>query len=221
MNGEDEQDAQNARQVLCWTLCNTMKLLHPFMPFVTEEIWQSLPREDDTPALIVAKWPEFNESLFFPKEEAEMAKVMELITAVRTRRSEMNVPPSKKAHLYVETSAPAAFETEREAILRLAYCSGLEIGESIAAPDGAVTVVTAACKGYLPMDDLVDKAAETARLTKELESAKKQLQNAEAKLQNEAFIGKAPQNVIDGVKDNAEKLREKVRMIEESLKAFQ
>ena len=221
MNGEDEQDAQNARQVLCWTLCNTMKLLHPFMPFVTEEIWQSLPREDDTPALIVAKWPGFNESLFFPKEEAEMAKVMELITAVRTRRSEMNVPPSKKAHLYVETSAPAAFETEREAILRLAYCSGLEIGESIAVPDGAVTVVTAACRGYLPMDDLVDKAAETARLTKELESAKKQLQNAEAKLQNEAFIGKAPQNVIDGVKDNAEKLREKVRMIEESLKAFQ
>ena len=219
MNGEDEASAQSARQVLVWTLSNTLKLLHPFMPFITEEIWQSLPHEGE--ALIVAKWPEFEEKLSFPQEEGEMKKVMELITGVRTRRSEMNVPPSKKAHLYVETSSPEAFETEREAILRLAYCSGLEIGTGFELGEGSVTVVTAACKGYLPMDDLVDKAAETARLQKELESAKKQLQNAEAKLTNEAFIGKAPQNVIDGVKDNAEKLREKVRMIEESLKAFQ
>ncbi|MCH5353370.1 MAG: valine--tRNA ligase, partial [Acutalibacter sp.] len=219
MNGEDEVSAQNARQVLVWTLSNTLKLLHPFMPFITEEIWQSLPHEGE--ALIVAKWPEFEEKLSFPKEEGEMKKVMELITGVRTRRSEMNVPPSKKAHLYVETATPEAFETEREAILRLAYCSGLEIGSGFEMGEGSVTVVTAACKGYLPMDDLVDKAAETARLQKELESAQKQLQNAEAKLQNEAFIGKAPQKVIDGVKDNAEKLREKVRMIEESLKAFQ
>ncbi len=188
------------------------------MPFITEEIWQSLPHEGE--ALIVAPWPVYDKALCFPEEEAEMAKVMELITAVRTRRSEMNVPPSRKAHLYVETASPAAFETEREAILRLAYCSGLEIGEAFSV-DGAVTVVTAACKGYLPMDDLVDKAAETARLRKELEGAKKQLANAEAKLQNETFIGKAPQKVIDGVRDNAEKLREKVRLIEESLKAFQ
>ncbi|WP_322180934.1 valine--tRNA ligase [Neglectibacter caecimuris] len=218
MNGEDEADAQNTRQVLVWVLSNTLKLLHPFMPFITEEIWQSLPHEGE--ALIVAPWPVYDKALCFPEEEAEMAKVMELITAVRTRRSEMNVPPSRKAHLYVETASPAAFETEREAILRLAYCSGLEIGEAFSV-DGAVTVVTAACKGYLPMDDLVDKAAETARLRKELEGAKKQLANAEAKLQNETFIGKAPQKVIDGVRDNAEKLREKVRLIEESLKAFQ
>lgn len=87
--------------------------------------------------------------------------------------------------------------------------------------EGSVTVVTAACRGYLPMDDLVDKKAETARLQKELEGAKKQLATAQAKLQNEKFISKAPQNVIDGVKDNAKKLQEKVRMIEESLKALQ
>ncbi len=219
MNGGDERDAQNARQVLTWVMGSTLKLLHPFMPFITEEIWQSLPHEGE--ALIAAPWPEYREELNFAEAEGEMEKVMELITAVRTRRSEMNVPPSKKAHLFVETAAPAAFETEREAILRLAGCSGLEIGESFDVPQGAVTVVTAACRGYLPMEELVDKAAETARLTKELESSKKQLQNAEAKLSNEAFIGKAPQNVIDGVKDNAEKLKEKVRMIEESLKTFQ
>ncbi len=209
----------NNRRVLVWVLSNTLKLLHPFMPFITEEIWQSLPHEGE--ALMIAPWPVYDEALSFPREENEMDKVMELITAVRTRRSEMNVPPSKKAHLYVETGDPSAFEAERDSISRLAYCSELKIGESVDAPAGAVTVVTSACKGYLPMDDLVDKEAEIARLQKELEGARKQLQNAEAKLQNEAFIGKAPQNVIDGVKGNAEKLREKVRMIEESLKTFQ
>ena len=218
MNGEDESSAQAARQVLTWTMSNTLKLLHPFMPFITEEIWQSLPHEGE--ALIVAGWPEYDEKMYFPEAEAEMTKVMELITAVRTRRSEMNVPPSKKAHLYIETGDTAAFEAEREAIAKLAYCSAVEIGERFPQAEGSVTVVTAACRGYLPMDDLVDKKAETARLTKELEGAKKQLATAEAKLQNEKFISKAPQNVIDGVKDNAAKLREKVRMIEESLAAL-
>ena len=219
LNSADEAAAQGARQVLVWTLGSTLKLLHPFMPFVTEEIWQSLPHEGE--ALIVAPWPEYEEGHAFPQTEVEMKKVMELITAVRTRRSEMNVPPSKKAHLMVETAAPQAFVTEQEAIARLAYCSSVEVGEHFEQTEGSVTVVTAACRGYLPMDDLVDKKAETARLQKELEGAKKQLATAQAKLQNEKFISKAPQNVIDGVKDNAEKLQEKVRMIEESLKALQ
>ena len=218
LSGEDQAVAQNTRQVLVWVLTHTLALLHPFMPFVTEEIWQSLPHDGE--ALIVAPWPQYEEDHAFPQAEAEMRKVMELITAVRTRRSEMNVPPSKKAHLYIETSDTAAFEAEREAIAKLAYCSAVEIGESFPQAEGSVTVVTAACRGYLPMDDLVDKKAETARLTKELEGAKKQLATAEAKLQNEKFISKAPQNVIDGVKDNAAKLREKVRMIEESLAAL-
>ena len=218
LTGEDEAAAQNTRQVLVWVLTQTLALLHPFMPFLTEEIWQSLPHEGE--ALIVAPWPQQEEGHAFPQAEAEMKKVMELITAVRTRRSEMNVPPSKKAHLAIETGDTAAFEAEREAIARLAYCSGVEIGETVAHSQGSVTVVTAACKGYLPMDDLVDKKAETARLTKELEGAKKQLATAQAKLQNEKFMGKAPQNVIDGVKDNAAKLAEKVRLIEESLKAL-
>ena len=218
ITGTDEEAAQSARQVLVWVLGSTLKLLHPFMPFITEEIWQSLPHEGE--ALIVAPWPVYDEALHFPEAEKEMEKVKELITAVRTRRSEMNVPPSRKAHLYIETQSPAAFETEKEAIARLAYCSGVEIGESFAAMEGAVTVVTAACRGYLPMDDLIDRAAETARLTKELESAQKQLDTVNAKLQNETFMSKAPQKVIDGVKQNGEKLREKVRMIEESLAAF-
>ena len=219
LTGGDEAAAQNTRQVLVWVLTNTLALLHPFMPFVTEEIWQSLPHQGE--ALIVAPWPEYEEGHAFPQVEAEMKKVMELITAVRTRRSEMNVPPSKKAHLAIEAADTAAFEAEKEAIARLAYCSGVEVAQSVPQAEGSVTVVTAACRAYLPMDDLVDKKAETARLTKELEGAKKQLATAEAKLQNEKFISKAPQNVIDGVKDNAEKLREKVRGIEEALAALQ
>ncbi|MCU7652797.1 valine--tRNA ligase [Acutalibacter sp. LFL-21] len=219
LTGGDEAAAQNTRQVLVWVLTNTLALLHPFMPFVTEEIWQSLPHQGQ--ALIVAPWPEYEESRAFPQAEAEMKKVMELITAVRTRRSEMNVPPSKKAHLAIEAADTAAFEAEKEAIARLAYCSGVEVAQSVPQAEGSVTVVTAACRAYLPMDDLVDKKAETARLTKELEGAKKQLATAEAKLQNEKFISKAPQKVIDGVKDNAEKLREKVWGIEEALAALQ
>ena len=219
LTGGDEAAAQNTRQVLVWVLTNTLALLHPFMPFVTEEIWQSLPHQGE--ALIVAPWPEYEEGRAFPQAEAEMKKVMELITAVRTRRSEMNVPPSKKAHLAIEAADTAAFEAEKEAIARLAYCSGVEVAQSVPQAEGSVTVVTAACRAYLPMDDLVDKKAETARLTKELEGAKKQLATAEAKLQNEKFISKAPQKVIDGVKDNAEKLREKVWGIEEALAALQ
>ena len=215
----DEKAAQSARQVLVWVMSSTLKLLHPFMPFITEEIWQSLPHEGK--ALIVAPWPVYDEALHFPQAEEEMQSVKELITALRTRRSEMNVPPSKKAHLYIETNTPAAFETEKAAIARLVYCSGVEIAPAFDSMEGAVTVVTAACRGYLPMDDLIDRAAEVARLTKELESAQKQLDTVNAKLTNETFMGKAPQKVIDGVKANGDKLREKVRRIEDSLKAFQ
>ncbi len=205
------------RRVLCWVLGNTLKLLHPFMPFITEEIWQSLPHEGE--AIMVSKWPEFDEKLDFPAEEAEMEKVMELITAVRTRRSEMNVPPSRKAHLYIETGFPEAFDTEKESIARLAYCSGVETGESFNVP-GAVVVVTSGCRAYLPMDDLIDREAERKRLEKELESAKKQLATVESKLSNETFMSKAPQNVIDGVRQNGEKLKEKVQRIEEALEGL-
>ncbi len=219
MNSDDAESASSARSTLLWTMSNTLKLLHPFMPFISEEIWQSLPHEGE--ALIVADWPVYTENLNFPESETQMNAVMELITAVRTRRSEMNVPPSKKAKLYIETSDEAVFGESKEAIIRLAYCSDVLIGQSFDdIDDGAVAIVTNSCKAYLPMDDLIDKAAETARLTKELESAQKQLDTVEAKLKNDSFTSKAPKNVIDGVRDNGEKLKEKIRLINESLKAY-
>ena len=217
MNGSDAESADSARRVLVWVMSNTLKLLHPFMPYITEEIWQTLPHEGE--ALIVAKWPEYDENLVFPAEAADMEKVMAVIRAIRVRRNEMNVPPSKKAHIYIETAQPAPYAEGSEFIARLAYGSAVEIGASFAV-EGAVTAVTDDAKALLPMDDLVDKAAEIARLTKELQNAQKQLDNVNAKLANEKFTSKAPQNVIDGVKANGEKLTAKIRLILETLENY-
>lgn len=217
MNGEDEDSAASARQVLVWVLSSTLKLLHPFMPYITEEIWQTLPHEGE--ALVIASWPKYDEALNFAAEAAEMEKVMSLIRAVRARRSDMNVPPSKKAHIYIETAEPTAFDTEKNAIMRLAYASGCETGNSFNV-EGAVTVVTENCKAYIPMNELVDFEAEKKRLNKELESAQKQLDTVNAKLNNEKFMSKAPENVVAGVRANGEKLTEKIRLIKESLEAF-
>ena len=218
MNGADEESADSARRVLVWTMSNTLKLLHPFMPYITEEIWQTLPHDGE--ALIVAKWPEYDEALSFPQEAKDLENVMALIRAIRTRRNEMNVPPSKKAHIYVDTAHPAPYEEASEFIARLAYGSKVEIGTGFDV-QGAVTAVTDDAKALLPMDDLVDKAAETARLNKELANAQKQLDTVKAKLANEKFTSKAPQNVIDGVKANGEKLEAKIKLILETLESYQ
>ena len=218
MNGADEESADSARRVLVWTMSNTLKLLHPFMPYITEEIWQTLPHDGE--ALIVAKWPEYDEALSFPQEAKDLENVIALIRAIRTRRNEMNVPPSKKAHIYVDTAHTAPYEEASEFIARLAYGSRVEIGTGFDV-QGAVTAVTDDAKALLPMDDLVDKAAETARLNKELANAQKQLDTVKAKLANEKFTSKAPQNVIDGVKANGEKLEAKIKLILETLESYQ
>ena len=218
MNGADEESADSARRVLVWTMSNTLKLLHPFMPYITEEIWQTLPHDGE--ALIVAKWPEYDEALSFPQEAKNLENVMALIRAIRTRRNEMNVPPSKKAHIYIDTAHPAPYEEASEFIARLAYGSKVEIGTGFDV-QGAVTAVTDDAKALLPMDDLVDKAAEIARLNKELANAQKQLDTVKAKLANEKFTSKAPQNVIDGVKANGEKLEAKIKLILETLESYQ
>ena len=218
MNGADEESADSARRVLVWTMSNTLKLLHPFMPYITEEIWQTLPHGGE--ALIVAKWPEYDEALSFPQEAKNLENVMALIRAIRTRRNEMNVPPSKKAHIYIDTAHPAPYEEASKFSARLAKGSSVELGMGFDV-QGAVTAVTDDAKALLPMDDLVDKAAETARLNKELANAQKQLDTVKAKLANEKFTSKAPQNVIDGVKANGEKLEAKIKMILETLESYQ
>ena len=218
LNSGDESAAQNARCVLVWVMSSTMQLLHPFMPFITEEIWQVLPHDGES--IMVSQWPEFSEAHCFPEAAEEMRKIMEAVRAVRNRRSEMNVPPSRKTHLYLATASEETFRAGIPVFERLAWASKVEIGPSFDL-EGAVTIVTPDAKLFIPTDELVDKKAELARLTKELESAEKQYATAQAKLKNEKFLSKAPANVVDGVRQNAAKLKEHIALLKSGIKEMQ
>lgn len=210
------QTAQNARQVLVWVLDGILRLLHPFMPFITEEIWQTIPHQDNTEALIIAKYPEFNAQNDYPDACAEMEKIMDAIRAIRTCRQEMNVPQSRKAKVYIATNIPQVFERGEQFICRLASTTSVEVGSSFDI-EGAVTAVTADAKIYIPLDELVDKQAELARLQKELASVQKLLAQSEGKLNNAGFIAKAPASVVETVKGQAAKEREKIALIEAAI----
>ena len=218
MNSDDAQTAQNAREVLVWVMTGTLKLLHPFMPFITEEIWQTLPHEGE--ALIVAQWPEYCQEHDFPEAELEMQRIMDVIRGVRNRRAEMNVPPSRKTNLYIATAEPNTFENGISILNKLAYATQITIGQAFDI-EGAVTIVTNDAKVYIPMDELVDKKAELARLNKELETAKKQFAQVNGKLNNQGFLSKAPAQVVEGVKKDFETLTERILLIESSISALQ
>jgi len=212
---DDADRKQTAIGVLVYVLDQVLRLLHPFMPFITEEIWQSIPHEGE--ALIVAKWPDVREDLAFKAECDQMESVMDAIRAIRNRRTEMNVPPSKKAALFVLTAKPQVF-TEGEGFLqRLAYADTVSLLD--AEPenlDGMVTITTADAKLYIPMGQLVDVAKELERIGKELEKNRKFLSSLEAKLSNEKFISRAPEAVIAAEKEKAGKTRDLIAQLEES-----
>ncbi len=184
------------------------------MPYITEEIWQTLPCEGDT--VMLAEYPEYDENLDFPEAVSSMEKIMEAIRAIRNRRNEMNVPPSKKAEVYVATKLGSVFEEGKQFISRLASASAVEIGEGFEI-EGAVNVVTADAKIYIPMDQLVDKKAEFDRLTKELKAVEKRFAQSMGKLNNQGFIGKAPEAVIEKVKGQAQKEKEKIELIKAAI----
>ena len=212
--GDDEAAAQSARQVLVFVLDKILKLLHPFMPFITEEIWQNIPHEGES--IMIEKYPEYTDALNFPEEAADMEKIMNAITAIRTQRNEMNVPPGKKAKLYIATAASSTFAQGVEFFKKLASASDVEIGSDFSI-DGAVTVVTGSAKIYIPMNELVDMEAERKRLNKELEQTKKLLAQDEGKLNNPGFMGKAPAAVIEKIKNQAVREREKIALIEAAI----
>ncbi len=217
LTGDDEQAAQEVRQVLVWVMTRTLAMLHPFMPYITEEIWQTMPHDGE--ALIVDAYPAYDPALEFPEASARMESVMAAVRAVRNRRSEMNVVPSRRTKLHIATAKPDVFEEGTAVFQRLAYATEIEVAESFDL-EGAVTIVTPDAKIYIQMDELVDKAAEIARLTKELQSAEKQFATAQAKLSNEKFTGKAPANVVEGVRQNAARLQEHIALIRSSLEAL-
>ena len=222
LQGEDQQAKENAQKVLCYVLTDILKLLHPFMPFLTEEIWQALPHEGDF--LMLQKWPEHHVELDFPQEEKAMELIMDAIGAVRTRRSEMNVPPSKKAHLTVATLEQEIFEAGIPFLKRLAYASDVTVtGMSGAGTDGEenakgmVTVITHAARISMPMAELVDMEKEKARLEKQLGKDKAELDKLNTKLNNPGFVNKAPANVVAAERERAEKLAAVIAKLEEQL----
>ena len=217
LTGEDEQAKKTARGVLCYVLSGTLKLLHPFMPFITEEIWQTLPHEGET--IMLASFPEYSESLNFAAEETEFSRVMEAVRAVRSRRAEMNVPASKKAEVYIATAHTDTFKTCAVFFIRLASASEVKVaGEWDMA--GAVSIVTSDAKIYIPMDQLIDFEAEKKRLEKEKAETEKLLAGVMAKLNNEAFVSRAPKNIVDNQREAAERLNKKLSLIDESMKAL-
>ena len=212
---EDADRKQTAIQVLVYVLDQVLRLLHPFMPFITEEIWQSIPHEGD--ALIVAQWPEFKAELAFKAEEDMMESVMAAIRAIRARRTEMNVPPSKKAALFILTAKKELFAEGEGFLQRLAYAD--EVTMLAAEPenmDGMVTITTADAMLYIPMGQLVDVAKELERIGKELESARKFLNSLEAKLSNEKFVSRAPEAVVNAEREKANKTRDLIAQLEQS-----
>ncbi len=220
LQGEDQAAKERAQQVLCYVLTQILKLLHPFMPYITEEIWQALPHEGDY--LMLQQWPEFHLNLAFPEEEKAMELIMDAIRAVRTRRAEMNVPPSKKAHLTVATLEREVFTAGIPFLKRLAYASEVTV-TNVAETDadsesakGMVTVITHAARIAMPMAELVDLDKERARVAKELDKNRKELDKLETKLQNPGFVNKAPAHVVEAERDRAEKLRALIAKLEES-----
>ena len=221
LQGEDEDSKLRAQQVLCYVLTETLKLLHPFMPFITEEIWQALPHSGDY--LMLQQWPQHRAELDFPEEEKAMELIMDAIRGVRARRAEMNVPPSKKAQLTVSTLERAVFEQGIPFLKRLAYASDVTVeGVADAGSDdamtaqGMVTVTTHAARLFMPLAELVDLKKEKARIEKELKKNRAELDKLEAKLGNPGFVNKAPAHVVEAEQDRAEKLRALLAKLEES-----
>ena len=216
LNSGDAAQADTARRVLVYVLSEALKLLHPFMPFITEEIYQAIPHESE--ALIIAPYPKYDESLSFPAEEASFELVMDAIRAVRSRRADMNVAPSRKAKVIVATAEGETFAAGAPYIERLAGASEVEVtGNDYAPGAGMVTVTTHSARLYMPMAELVDLEAERARLTKELEKAKKQLEAQEKKLANENFVSRAPEAVVNAERERAEKAKALIANLEGSL----
>ena len=214
LNSDDEKSKSTAKAVLVYVMSNTLKLLHPFMPFITEEIWQTLPHDGDT--IMLSPWCKYDEKLAFRSEEEQMESIMTAIKAVRNRRAEMNVAPSKKAEVFIETAKPEIFEAGTTFFKRLASASDVKIADSFDI-DGTVSIVTADATIKLPLAELVDFEAERARLNKELAAAEKDLAFTNNKLNNQGFMSKAPEKVINEIKEKAAKYNEKIALLKESI----
>ena len=216
LNGSDEAAKQTVKAVLVYVMSNTLKLLHPFMPFITEEIWKALPHTGES--IMISEWVNADDALRFSAEEEEMERIMSAIKAVRNRRAEMNVAPSKKAKISIETAYADTFEKGKVFFERLASASEVEVGAKFDDMDDAVSIITESARMYIPMAELVDFQAEIARLQKEKAGVEKELAMVNGKLSNENFVSKAPAAVVEGQRQSKARLEEKLALLDESLK---
>ena len=215
LQGDDKKAKDTAISVLVYVLTDILKLLHPFMPFITEEIYQAIPH--DCESIMISRWVEFDDALAFENEETEMERIMKSIRAIRNRRSEMNIPPSRKATVNIETAFCDTFNMGVEFIKRLASANEVNVGNSFNDLGNTVTIITDDAKIYIPMGDLVDFEAEKKRLEKELAQAQDKLDFIMKKLNNPGFVNKAPEKVVAQNKEDAAMLEEKISNIKNSI----
>jgi valyl-tRNA synthetase len=232
------EEQENVQKVLLYVLTELLALLHPFMPFITEEIWQSLPHPGPVSALMVRQYPKYNDTLDFPQDEAKFESIMAAIRAVRSRRSEMNVPPSKRTALTIVTENTEVFEAGRAYISRLAYANELNIKHGSATTDtqaaagtantestaateetNLITIATNDARIFIPLSELVDITKERERIDKEIAKVSEEIKRVEQKLANEQFTSKAPENVVQAERDKLTKHKALLENLNESKKS--
>lgn len=211
-----------AQKVLVYVLTGVLKTMHPFLPFVTEEIWQSMPHSEGMPeSIMMSEWCKFDEKLVFTKEQEDFSKIADAVRAIRVRRNEMNVPPSKKVTMIVETAFSELFSGCRAFFEKLAGAGEFTVTDAAPSADGMVTVVTDAARIFMPMGELVDKEKELARLEKEKKAAQKDIDFLSGKLNNQGFLSKAPAAQIENERAKLARAEEKMAKINESIKSLQ
>ena len=214
LNSDDEKRKNSCKQVLVYTFTRILQMLHPFMPFITEAIYEALPTSSES--IMISRWPEYDSSLCFAEDTDRFSKIMDIIKAVRAIRAEKNVQPSKLLDISIETQETDVFEAGSEFIKRLAKASTVSVGTGFDIPD-AVQAVTDSARALIPLSELVDREKELARLEKELKAVEKDMAGLEGRLSNPQFLSKAPENVVAGERDKLEKLTAKKANIIESI----
>ena len=211
---DNKEEKDTACSVLTYVFKGTLALLHPVMPFITEEIWQSMPHLGE--ALMVSSWPVFDEKLDFPGEKDDFEKIMGVIKAIRNRRAEMNVPPSKKVTVNIETELISVFSAGIPYICRLAYASEVNIAKEVS-HDKSISIVCEKANVYMPMNELVDVEKELERLSKDRQKALVDKEFFEKKLNNAGFMAKAPEKVVEAQRDGFKKAEEKIAKIDAAI----
>ena len=219
LTGEDEAARVQAQKVLLYVLTETLKLLHPFMPFITEEIYQALPGSGET--IMTQLWPGNENMKIWAEDCADFEKLMDYIKAVRTMRTEMNVHPAKKTSMIIETADATPFQNAQVYLAKFAFATDVTFTAKYeGSTDGMVQVSTHAARGFIPMMELIDREKELKRLHKELEKAEKEANMFRNQLNNPKFVERAPAALVEEIRNKHAKSQDKLANIEQSIQAL-